>query len=80
MPCSLKLAAIVAGSMYLGAGLFAGLLMQRGIPALNPLGVAFIAVTWPNQIRCARVSSGCEATPSWIAPYIFTFEGGNNAG
>jgi hypothetical protein len=60
-------------SAYFGAGLFAGLLMQRAIPALNPLGVAFIAATWPNQIRCARVESGCEAVPQWVAPYVFTF-------
>lgn len=59
--------------MYLGAGLFAGLMMHRAIPALNPLGVAFIAATWPNQIRCARVESACDAVPEWAGPYIFTF-------
>ncbi|MGN6773138.1 MAG: hypothetical protein ACTHJQ_25315 [Rhizobiaceae bacterium] len=61
-------------SAYLGAGLFAGLLYQRAIPAINPLGVALIAVTWPNQIRCARVSSGCKPVPAWASPYIFTFQ------
>ncbi|MGN6770653.1 MAG: hypothetical protein ACTHJQ_12535 [Rhizobiaceae bacterium] len=60
-------------SAYLGAGLFAGLLMQRAVAPLNPLGVAFIAVTWPNQIRCARISSGCDAIPAWASSYIFTF-------
>lgn len=64
---------VSAASMYVGAGLFAGLLMHRAIPALNPLGVVFIAATWPNQIRCARIESGCEAPPKWMAPYIFTF-------
>lgn len=60
-------------SAYLGAGLFAGLMMQRAIPAINPIGVAFIAATWPNQVRCARVVSGCKPIPSWAKPYIFTF-------
>lgn len=60
-------------SAYLGAGLFAGLLMQRAVPALNPLGIAVIVVIWPNQIRCARIESGCKSIPRWIAPYIFTF-------
>ncbi|MDY8108305.1 hypothetical protein U0C82_03960 [Fulvimarina sp. 2208YS6-2-32] len=64
----------MALSMYAGAGLFAGLMMQRAIPPLNPLGVTFIALTWPNQIRCARVSSGCDPTPyGWMEPYLFTF-------
>ena len=60
-------------SAYLGAGLFAGLLMQRGIPALNTVGVTAIALTWPNQIRCARVASGCQPIPEWLTPYIFSF-------
>lgn len=70
---SLKTPVVIILSMYLGAGLFAGLLMQRAVPALNPLGVAFIAITWPNQIRCARVLSNCDAVPQWVSPYIFTF-------
>jgi hypothetical protein len=61
-------------SAYLGAGFFAGLLMQRAVGPLNPIGIALIAVTWPNQIRCARISSNCKAVPEWAAPYIFTFE------
>lgn len=64
---------VSAISAYAGAGLFAGLMMQRALPALNPLGVAIIVVTWPNWIRCARVESGCEAIPQWTSPYIFTF-------
>ena len=59
-------------AVYLGAGLFAGLLMQQAIPALNGLGVAYIAATWPNQIRCAKVSAGCNAVPDeWLAQYLF---------
>lgn len=61
-------------SVYLGAGLFAGLLMQRAIPALNPLGVAYIATTWPKQIICAWTSSGCDTgPPERLAPYLFRF-------
>lgn len=73
MKSYLKTAVTVAASMYVGAGLFAGLMMQRAIPALNPLGVAVIAATWPNQIRCARVSDDCEPIPSWLGPYVFSF-------
>ena len=41
--------------------------------ALNPVGVAFIAVTWPNQIRCARADAGCSPLPpAWMAPYLFS--------
>lgn len=65
---------IFATGAYLGAGLFAGLLMQRAIPALNPLGITYIAVTWPMQIVCARKDSGCEAAPPKVlAPYLFSF-------
>lgn len=70
----MRLLLVAALSAYLGAGTFAGLMMQRAIPALNPLGVAFIAATWPNQVRCARVSAGCDPTPpEWAQPYLFTF-------
>lgn len=69
----MKTAIIVLVSMYAGAGIFAGLLMQRAVPALNPVGAAFIAATWPNQIRCARLSAQCDAVPEWIGPYAFTF-------
>jgi len=69
----LKLCVVSAISLYLGAGLFAGIMMQRAIPAINPVGIALIAITWPNQVRCARVSSGCDPIPELIKPYIFSF-------
>lgn len=60
--------------LYLGAGLFSGLLMQRAIPALNPVGLTYLAMTWPRQIICARVSSGCSTEPpSWMHSYLFSF-------
>ena len=71
----IRKSSVFALAMYLGAGLFAGLMMQRGIPALNPLGVTFIGLTWPNQVRCARVESACDPTgPEWLHPYLFSFE------
>lgn len=75
-----KLVITATTSAYIGAGLFAGLLMQRAIPALNPVGVIFIAATWPNQIRCARVESNCDAVPKWAAPYVFSFQEARHAG
>lgn len=67
-------ALIFAAGAYVGAGLFAGLLMQRAIPALNPLGVAYIAATWPTQVICARRDSGCVASPpEALTPYLFSF-------
>ena len=62
-------------ALYIGAGLFGGLLMQAAIPAINPLGVAYYAATWPAQIYCAPVSRGCNVTPneSWGA-WMFSFD------
>ena len=63
-------------AFYLGAGLFAGLLTQRAVPALNSVGVAFIAVTWPEQIRFARISSGCslpiDRVPEQVQSWMFS--------
>lgn len=64
---------------YLGAGLFLGLLTQRAIPAVNPVGIVIITLTWPNHIRCARIASGCKPIPEWLSPYVFTFSGADNA-
>lgn len=72
-----KMIAVAALSAYLGAGLFAGLSLQRAIPALNPVGVAWVTATWPNVIRCARVSSGCSPVgPTGLQPFMFSFGGG----
>lgn len=70
----LRMTAVALLCIYLGAGLFAGLLMQRAIPALNPLGVTYIALTWPREIQCARTESNCSSDPpEWLAPYLFSF-------
>ena len=70
----IRIAAAALLCIYLGAGLFAGLLMQRAIPALNPLGVTYIALTWPYEIQCARTESNCSTDPpAWLVPYLFSF-------
>jgi hypothetical protein len=70
----MKFIATVVVSAYIGAGLFSGLLMQQAIPALNGWGVAYIAATWPRQIICAQVASGCDAVPTHLVRYLFTFD------
>lgn len=60
-------------SGYLGAGLFGGMLMQRAIPPMNALGVAYITLTWPRQMICATPDSGCSNTPpEWISVHMFS--------
>jgi len=55
---------------YLGAGLFAALIMNAAIPALNWKGMAYIAAAWPGQVYCARVDQNCQEPPQWA----FSFE------
>ena len=55
---------------YVGAGLFGGLLMKMSIPALNPIGVVFYALTWPAFVYCAPTSRNCnmlESIPTSIS-------------
>lgn len=68
----IRLLATILISAYLGAGLFAGLLMQRAVPTLNPLGVAYIGLAWPQQIYCAGNGDQCSTQPpAWLNPYLF---------
>ena len=61
--------------MYVGAGLFAGLLFKAAIPALNPYGFTYIVASWPALIYCAPKSRGCDGLPpSWLGPYLFSFD------
>lgn len=55
---------------YIGAGLFAGWLMEAAVPAINWVGVSYIAATWPVQIYCAPIERNCTFTPEWA----FTLE------
>lgn len=59
------IAAYDAIAAYIGAGLFAGWLMNAAIPAINWLGITYIAATWPIQIYCAPVEQQCEFSPEW---------------
>jgi hypothetical protein len=59
-------------SVYIGAGLFAGLLMKAAVPAINWIGVAYIAATWPVQIYCAPIRRECEVEPP---DWAFSFGG-----
>lgn len=62
--------------MYVGAGLFGGLLMSQAIPAMNAIGVAVYALIWPRFIYCAPVTRECEALsafPDWAQALMFSF-------
>lgn len=43
-------AAGVALALYLMFGLMIGLMMKMAIPAINPLGVAYLTTAWPGFI------------------------------
>lgn len=61
---------------YVGAGLFAGLLISAAVPPLNAIGIGYYALTWPAQVYCARLDRGCGGvtpSPKW-ARYMFTFD------
>ena len=61
--------------MYIGAGMFAAAMISAAIPALNWLGMSYIAITWPAQVLCAPVDSGCDPMPpEWAAQYFFNAE------
>lgn len=64
-------------AMYLGAGIFGGFVMYHSIPAMNVIGVAAYAVTWPNFLYCARQDNDCIAMdfiPLKYKAYMFNFE------
>lgn len=70
----MKTIIVFVAGLYLGAGLFAALLVGAAIPALNVIGKVHLAVIWPVVIYCAPASRGCSATsPEWMAQYMFTF-------
>jgi Na+-translocating ferredoxin:NAD+ oxidoreductase RnfD subunit len=61
-------------AVYIGAGLFGALLMKAAIPAMNPLGMVYFTVSWPQQIICARADSRCDPMPAeWLARHMFSF-------
>lgn len=68
----------IVASAYIGAGLFGGLVMQAAVPAMNGLGVAYYAATWPAFLHCARKDvAGCNPLtlmPLWLSQHLFTFD------
>lgn len=62
-------------AMYLGAGLFGGVLMAIAIPALNGFGVVYYMLTWPAHVYCAPAERECSAVPEpEHAAWMFTLE------
>lgn len=63
---------------YFGAGMFGGLVMQTAVPAMNGLGVAYYAMTWPAFLHCARTDvKSCNPLslpPVWLGRYMFDLE------
>jgi hypothetical protein len=58
---------VVVVALYLAVGLVLGLIMESAVPAMNALGVAYYALTWPLWLL------GFNPTiPTWM----FTFDGG----
>lgn len=48
---------------YLAYSLIAGMAMKATMPALNPLGVAYIGMTWPVPMTCVAIHSDCSVVP-----------------
>lgn len=62
-------------AIYLGAGLFGGLMMGQAVPALNWLGIGYYALTWPAQVYCAPDYTRCDPLPNPDgAAWMFTFD------
>lgn len=59
---------------YLFIALIAGAAMKALLPALNPLGMVYVGLTWPIAITCVAARSECSAVPPQrYAQYLFTF-------
>ncbi|KPH68605.1 hypothetical protein [Novosphingobium sp. ST904] len=48
---------------YLFIALVGGLAMKTVLPALNPLGVAYVGLTWPVAMTCVALDNRCSAIP-----------------
>ena len=62
---------------YVFTGAMSGIAMSRAIPALNGIGKAYVAATWPGAMFCAATQiTGCTVMPpagSALANTFFTF-------
>lgn len=62
-------------AMYLGAGLFGGLVMATAVP-LNWFGVLMYGLTWPAFLYYTPASRDCNVLmmfPDWFNAWMFTF-------
>jgi hypothetical protein len=57
--------------VYLIIGLTAGLAMARAVPAMNALGVAYIALTWPYLVAANWFD--WPVAPEFLLVRLFTF-------
>jgi hypothetical protein len=51
------------GVAYLVYSAIAGMAMKAAMPGLNPLGVAYIGLTWPVPMTCLAIHSDCSVVP-----------------
>lgn len=59
---------------YLTMATIAGFAMKAVIPALNPLGIAYVGLTWPVASGCVAVHADCSAIPPRrYSRYLFSF-------
>jgi hypothetical protein len=66
----LKRVLIYGGVIYLWIGLILGSAMAFAIPAMNPLGVGYYALTWPAFVASGTLDTPAPPVPAWA----FTFE------
>ena len=60
---------------YLIQATIAGFAMKAVIPALNPLGIAYVGLTWPIASGCIAIHAECSAVPPQrYAGWLFTFD------
>jgi len=63
-----------AATVYLVVAMLGGFGMKTAIPALNPLGMAYVGLTWPIAMGCVATHSPCNAIPpERYARWLFTF-------
>lgn len=60
---------------YLAIALIGGFAMKAVLPALNPLGMVYVGLTWPIAITCVAIRPDCSAVPPQrYAKWLFTFK------
>jgi hypothetical protein len=71
---------LINKSFWLGAGIaylvysgIAGMAMKAAMPGLNPLGVAYIGLTWPVPMTCLAIHSDCSVVPPPKYAWIFFY-------